>query len=89
MRASLVIEPAVLAMPALSEVEQSIARSIERIIQVSGAIRDDDFGICLLGEAENYLAEAQLYPVSHSISQAFSTTESEKCLIQKIAGEVL
>jgi len=72
MRASLVIEPAVLAMPALSEDEQSIARSSERIIQVSGAIRDDDFGICLLGEAENYLAEAQLYPVSHSISQALA-----------------
>ncbi|MHC4047499.1 hypothetical protein [Bradyrhizobium sp. 23AC] len=68
MRASLVLEPAVLAMPALSNDEQSITRSIERLVEISTFIRNSEFQACLISEAELYLAEANLYPVSDSIS---------------------
>lgn len=74
MRASLVLEPAVLAMPALSKDESGIARSIEIVVQLSEALREDEFGIYLLQEAENYLAEANLYPVSDSISQSLTAS---------------
>jgi len=92
MRASLVVEPAVLAMPALSTDEQSIAQSIETIIELSEAAREADFNVCILSEAENYLAEAGLYPVSHSIAQSLAscglshvyTTEDIRRSIQSI-----
>jgi|SRR5579872_520484 len=74
MRASLVVEPAVLAMPALAKDEISIARSIEIIIQLAEAVRNHDFGICLLTEAENYLIEAGLYPVHSSMSQSLAAS---------------
>lgn len=74
MRASLVLEPAVLAMPALANDEQSITQSIATIIQLSEALRASEFNICLLSEAESLLAQANLYPVSNSIRQSLANS---------------
>ncbi|MDH2385691.1 hypothetical protein [Bradyrhizobium sp. CER78] len=74
MKATLALEPAVLAAPALAKEEQSIAKSIEAIVQLSGALRDEELGICLLSETESYLAAAGLYPGSYSISQSLAAS---------------
>jgi hypothetical protein len=92
MRASLVLEPAVLAIPALSKDENLIAKSIETIIQLSDALRGTDFNICLLSDAARYLAEADLYPVADSIRESLAncglshvyTTEDIRRSIQNI-----
>ena len=92
MKASLVLEPAVLAMPALSRDEVSITKAIETIVLLSEALRETDFDICLLSDAANYLAEADLYPVSRSIDQSLAdsglshvfTTEDIRRSIQNI-----
>lgn len=97
MRPSLVLDPAVLAMPAIALDEDAIAASLTQLIELSRTLRKHDHcEIRMIEGVEDYLAAANLYPVTDSIRKSLAdsnlshvyTTEDIRRAIQDILQKI-